>query len=190
MAEAAKKSLSGEFNFHSALMWAMNISMIGMVAAMVGNIAGGQATIGDALVQGFIMIGFYAVTAFTTGIPVGMDMIGNLFDGEILPTTYDMGSMHDVSSAASDTGGHTAHGGEVPSQGTQTPVAGGGLTDIFANAADFASGQEWFESLPADKQKWFSDSAAAFKMPLEDYVSAWCSENGVTLPENWAPAAP
>ena len=104
---AAQKSLSGEFNFHSLFMWAMNISMIGMVMVMVGNIAGGQATFGDALVQGFLMMGVYAVSAFTTGIPVGMDMVGNLFDGDILPNSYEMGGH--VAAAGADTAGHAVH---------------------------------------------------------------------------------
>ncbi len=98
-------SLANHFNLHSIFMWTMNLSMLGMGLDMAGNIAGPHATIGDALTQSILMMGAYAVSFFTTGLPIGVDMLSNMFNGQILPTSFDMGAM-----AGGIHHGHSLHG--------------------------------------------------------------------------------
>ena len=76
-------------------------SHVGMIFPMVAAVApAGAATLGDLAVQGFHM-GKNMITGLITGIPVGIDMIGNALSGEFAANAMTEGSMHAASEMAS-----------------------------------------------------------------------------------------
>ncbi len=120
---AAATSLSNGFNMHSTFMTVMNVSMFGMTGAMVSDIAGEDASPGDWVVQSALMIGAYALTALTTGLPVGMDTLSNLFNGQWAPTSYDMGAMHSMEEEMHDMNNHATAKTILEESQTTPPIA-------------------------------------------------------------------
>lgn len=91
---AMKEDFNNHSGWHGFHLLHMGLMVLGMGFVMAATAAGANATIGDGIYQTGAMFVMAAVSTITTGIPIGIDMIGNLFEGEIMPTTTEIGSMH------------------------------------------------------------------------------------------------
>lgn len=140
---AGHNSLTSVFNWHNL----MNVSMLGMVAVMVAG-TGAAPMLGDWFVQGFHMMWDFTVQAFTVGVPTGIETLSNLFNGEFMPTTYDMSAMH---------GAHGAH------------AAAGAAAATHAGHAACAPFDQWQSSLAAGDLQMMEQDASAYGMSLPDY---------------------
>lgn len=156
------ESIKNLFNLKSLAHKLMWVGMAGMTLMMVGAVYP-DATFLDWLISIPLHIVQGGVHLFTGGLDTLGAMWQNTVAGNILPNHLtDM-----FASAVTGTSTHTA----AAAAGHLHGAAGAALTNQW----------QWFGSLlPMEQSKMIAD-AAFFGMPLDQYVSDWCADNGVTF---------
>lgn len=150
-------NLKSLFSFHT-VMW---VGMAGMALMMMGSYP--SATVLDWVISVPLHIVQGTVHMFTGGGLETMSALwNNAMAGNILPN--HMGDM--LASAVTGTSPHTA-----------AAVTAGHVH----GAAAITNQWQWFGSLmPFEQSKMIAD-ATFYGVPLDQYVSNWCAENGLTF---------
>ncbi len=163
-------TLSEDFNHRSnnnswihGLHWGhIGLMVLGMTFPMVATAAPlGSATAMDVAVQFGHGVIEMASNAFEHTGPVLESVWNNMWEGNIAPSTWDAGTMHDMAAhgAIED---HTAHFA--------------GATDALATAVDphLDIARNWYWGLEADERIFMMQEAVETGMEFEDYLLSIC----------------
>lgn len=157
------ESLTKKFNlksiFHGPLMW----------IAMAGMVLGAMTVYPDpTLLDWVIGVPMHmlngAMQLVGNGLPVLTEIVSNTLQGNIMPN-----HLGDMWSAAMS---GTSHAGAA---------AAGHIHGAASAAAGMGNQWQWFGGLTEMARSNMMADAAFYGVPLDQYITDWCSQNGVSF---------